>query len=80
MCIIILVAFGTTTTGEPAVLMENYIFSGPHADFERRWYGTVAFYLVVNFIVITFPQFWTKYYNYFVWNRITKFHALKEIT
>lgn len=80
MCIIILVAFGTTTTGEPAVLMENYIFSGPHSDFERRWYGTVAFYLVVNFIVITFPQFWTKYYNYFVWNRITKFHALKEIT
>lgn len=80
MCIIMLVAFGTTTTQEPAVLIDNYIFSGPYSDFERGWYGTVAFYLVVNFIIITFPQFWNKYYNYYVWNRITKFHAFKEVT
>lgn len=80
MSIIILLAFGTSTNGNPPVLTDNYIFSGPYSDFERGWYGTVGFYLVVNFIIITFPQFWNKYYDYLVWNRVTKFRAYKETT
>lgn len=77
MSIIILVAFGGSNKSPP-MLSDNYIFSGPYEDFTRGWFGQVGFYLVITFILMNFPQFWNKYYNYYVSIRFKKFGAYKE--
>jgi RNA recognition motif-containing protein len=79
MAIMILLAYGYSTE-TPAILSDNYLFSGPSRDFDRGWYGTVGFYLVVTFVLMNFPQFIARYYHYYVSIRFKKFAAYKEVT
>jgi hypothetical protein len=78
MAIMLMLAYGYSTE-TPPTLADNYIFSGPYKDFDRGWYRTVAFYLVVTFLLMLFPPFLSKYYNYFVSIRFKKFAAYKEV-
>ena len=78
MSIIILLAYGYSTES-PAVLTDNYLFSGPYRDFDRGWYRIVGFYLVVTFLLMNFPHFLATYYHYFFTLRFKKFAAYKEV-
>jgi hypothetical protein len=77
MAIVILLAYGFSTETAPT-LTDNYIFSGPYRDFDKGWYGMVGFYLVITFIIMNFPQFFNKYYDFYISNRFLKFSAYKE--
>lgn len=79
MAIILMLAYGYSTESPPE-LSRYYLFSGPYRDFDRGWYRTIAFYLVITFILMLFPPFLVKYYYYFVTLRFKKFAAYKEVT
>jgi len=59
-----LVAFGRSSE-TPTRFSDFYLFIGPYAEFNREWYGTMGFYLVITFFLATFPPFAANYFDYY---------------
>jgi hypothetical protein len=61
-----LIAFGRSSEAPTTALPLSLLSLPSHVEFNREWYGTVGFYLVITFILSTFPSYLAaSYFHYY---------------
>ena len=61
-----LIAFGRSSEAPTTALPLSLLSLPSHVEFDHEWYGTVGFYLVITFILSTFPPYLVaSYFHYY---------------
>jgi hypothetical protein len=74
MAIIVLIAYGTSSSGVPKFLEDLKIFVGPYDDFNRPWYGNIGFYLMTTFIIQSFSPLVFNLFMHFVGKPLQRYY------